>query len=333
MSYFEDDETPQTIKYLRKYSEVVECLKVAFDYLSEANSNLRKDVQVEYATKIADKIGPLIGNMKEILKDDDNEMQSLKTSEHNGCTKYLPSLLLSLYHIVFRNSIEEVTVHGSSSGIRREYLFGGFEIPRKPFWLHVYFLSMFLIVLNWFLIMLIDTAIYRKTTTCNDLNVRRNAYLCFNVDTPVTHGPVDCTDPTIQNDLDVYVVCYLQYFNFPVALSLAYSFIQLIIILIHVSFTFTLWCVKRFKPCYPFVIYICFLVMYIIFFAIYGPIVGTNVNGVKYTGANIFYGERIMRPAMVFWGFITLLLITLLSPYNWLIDKYHRQYRPSYNHH
>lgn len=48
---------------------------------------------------------------------------------------------------------------------------------------------------------------------------------------------------------------------------------------------------------------------------------------------NFFYGDRVMRYFMIFWAFVTLLLVLICSPYTWLIDKYdsERQYLPMYN--
>ena len=126
--------------------------------------------------------------------------------------------------------------------------------------------------------MFFDTAFYRKTTTCNDVNTRQDAFLCFDVSESIKDGPIDCTDPVNKDDPDVYVICYLQYFNFPVALSLAFSFAQLIIILIHISFTLTLWYVKNFTPYAALGIHLLLLVLYTTFWIVYLPIVFTDVN-------------------------------------------------------
>ena len=244
----------------------------------------------------------------------------------------IPSMLCSVYRIVFRQSVEQVTILGPGA-TRREYLFGGYGVPRRPWKLHAYYLAMLLIVANWFFVMFFDTAFYRKSTTCNDLNVRRDAFLCFDISKSVTAGPTNCTDPAIRDDLDIYVLCYLQFFNFPIALSLSFSFAQLVIILIHISFSITLWCVKNYTPVAAIVLHAALCVVYVLFFLVYGPIVGANaVDNVKFEGTNLFYGDRILRMVMVLLGFFSLLLVTLLSPYYWLIDKHHREYCPTYGH-
>jgi hypothetical protein len=244
----------------------------------------------------------------------------------------VPFRLFSFYRIVFRHSVEEVTLPGPGTSTRREFLLGGYGVPKRPFMVHAYFLTMVLLVANWFLVMFFDTAFYRKTTTCNDLNTRRDAYLCFDVSKSILAGPTNCTDPVIKDDLDIYVLCYLQYFNFPVALSLAFSFAQLVILLIHISFTLTLWCVKNVTPYAALVIHLIMLVSYIIFWVVYLPILYTNVNNLEYKG-NLFYGHRILRFFMAFLGLLTLLFLTIFSPYKWLIDKNNREHRPTYGYH
>ena len=245
----------------------------------------------------------------------------------------IPNMLFSVYRIVFRQSVEQVTIVGPEGTTRREYLFGGYGIPRRPWRLHAYYLAMLLIVANWFFVMFFDTAFYRKTTTCNDLNVRRDAYLCFDISKSITAGPTNCTDPAIRDDLDIHVLCYLQFFNFPIALSLSFSFAQLIIILIHISFAITLWCVTNYTPVAAMLLHAALCIGYVLFFLVYGPIVGANaVDNIRFEGTNLFYGDRILRMVMVLLGFFSLLLLTLLSPYYWLIDKYHREYCPTYGH-
>lgn len=247
----------------------------------------------------------------------------------NKLAEESPSFLLSLYRIVFHYSVEEI--HLSEQGLeattRREYLFSGYRIPRQPWMLHIYYLAMLLVVFNWFVIMLIDTAFYRKTTTCNDLNVRRNAYLCFDVSKPTSAGPIDCTKQEIKDDLDIHVLCYLENFNFPTAISLAFSFAQLIIVSIHISFTFTLWCVRKFSPSAAISVNVLVVAIYTVIVIICAIIADSDKHD---EGSNFFYGDRMMRIFMVIWGFVTVILLTLFSPYNWLIDKHYRQYLSSY---
>ena len=353
-----------------RYTKVTQFVTIAHSALSDAGSRLKavaggKSTNAQNTPSEENKIsqvGEIIeqaGNCLQTHSDEDlekagamlckaaNVLSELNRQEShstnlcspcscscNGITSKIvakfPFLLYSLYRLVFRHSVEEVTLPGPGNTTRREYLFGGYRIPKNPHLLHAYYLAMLVTVANWFFVMFFDTAFYRKTTTCNDLNVRRDAYLCFDVSKSILAGPVNCTDPTIRDDLDIYVLCYLKFFNIPVALSLAFSFAQLMILLIHISFALTLWCVKNFKPYAAFALHAILFVLYVTLFFSYGVVVGVNANDVQYEGPNLFYGGRILRIFMVILGGVTLLLLTLLSPYSWLIDKHYREHCPTY---
>ena len=360
----------QATDILRRYTEVTEIVTIAQSALSDAGSRLKavsggrsvNAQNIRSGEKKINQVGEIIeqaGNCLQTNSDEDlkkagamlckaaNVLSKLNRQEShstnlcsscsftcNGITSKIvakfPFLLYSLYRLVFRHSVEEVILPGPGMTTRREYLFGGYRIPKNPHLLHAYYLAMLVTVANWFFVMFFDTAFYRKTTTCNDLNVRRDAYLCFDVSQSILAGPVNCTDPTIRDDLDIYVLCYLKFFNIPVALSLAFSFAQLMILLIHISFALTLWCVKNFKPYASFALHAILFVLYVTLFFCYGVVVGVNANDVQYEGPNLFYGGRILRILMVILGGVTLFLLTLLSPYSWLIDKHYREHCPTY---
>ena len=363
----EDVDDAKVADILGRFTKVIEIVTIAHSALSDAGNRLKavaggKSTNAQNTPSEENKfkqVGEIIeqaGNCLQTNSDEDFERAGVmlckaakNLSELNRqstlcsscscscrgiCNKIghvFPFLLYSLYRLVFRHSVEEVTLPGPGNTTRREYLFGGYRIPKNPHLLHAYYLAMLVTVANWFFVMFFDTAFYRKTTTCNDLNVRRDAYLCFDVSQSILAGPVNCIDPTIRDDLDIYVLCYLQFFNFPVALSLSFSFAQLMILLIHISFALTLWCVKNFKPYAALALHAILLALYIIGFTIYGPFVCKNIDDVQYKGLNIFYGDRILRIFMVILGGVTLFLLTLLSPYWWLIDKHYREHRPTYS--
>ena len=365
----EDVDDAKVAKILGHYTNVIEIITIAHSALSDAGSRLKavaggKSTNAQNTPSEENKIkqvGEIIeqaGNCLQTNSDEDLERagamlckaaeilsginrQSTRSTNLCSCScscrgicnkivHVFPFLLYSLYRLVFRHSVEEVTLPGPGNTTRREYLFGGYRIPKNPHLLHAYYLAMLVTVANWFFVMFFDTAFYRKTTTCNDLNVRRDAYLCFDVSQSILAGPVNCTDPTIRDDLDIYVLCYLKFFNIPVALSLSFSFAQLMILLIHISFALTLWCVKNFKPYAAFALHAILFVLYVTLFFFYGVVVGVNANDVQYEGPNLFYGGRILRIFMVILGGVTLFLLTLLSPYSWLIDKHYREHRPTY---
>lgn len=58
---------------------------------------------------------------------------------------------------------------------------------------------MIFVAINCFFIMFVDNFLYRKSTTCNDLNVRNDDYSCFDVKDPLPSFPGNCSDPVIKN--------------------------------------------------------------------------------------------------------------------------------------
>ena len=120
-------------------------------------------------------------------------------------SKRPPALIFTLYRIVLQYSVVEVEL-SANGGVQREILLGGYRILRKLWMFHLYCLAMIYIVANWFLIMFFDTFLYRKSSTCNDLDVRDDAYLCFNVERSIKTPPIDCTDPRVRDNDDIYVI-------------------------------------------------------------------------------------------------------------------------------
>ena len=251
-----------------------------------------------------------------------------KTQERRDCCRDVPNWLLSLYHLVFNKSIEKVTIPGADHTSEQIYLFGGYAFPKHPVWLHVYYLSMLFIVAIWFVIVWIDTAIFIKTATCNDLNLVDNVYACFDVKDSFTNGPIDCLDSANK---DTNVICYLHYFGLIAALSIAYGFTQLVIIVIERSFAFTLSCIKKITPKCTFFLYLSLFTIILLGVITYTVCVYTNVQELRYKETNFpFYGDRVMHWANALWMLVTLFTITVLSPYCWLIDKYNHEYKSSF---
>ena len=103
---------------------------------------------------------------------------------------------LSLYSLVFKNIVKETSTEGKPDNEHSElfqgskpdnehaeYLFEGckYEKSKSKCCLHAYFTLMIFVATNWFFIMFVDNFLYRKSTTCNDLNVRNDDYSCFDV--------------------------------------------------------------------------------------------------------------------------------------------------------
>ena len=102
-------------------------------------------------------------------------------------------------------------------------LFAGRIGPKKRLQVvHVYlvfWIMAALITYIWFIVILIENIIYRKTTTCNDVNVRSNRSVCFDVRS--SKGRVNCK---LKDSGDLEVFCYLvqpSFAAFGVAFSIA----------------------------------------------------------------------------------------------------------------
>ena len=247
-----------------------------------------------------------------------------------NCYSTIHSVLLFLYSLVFRFTIKNIVTPGHiPNTTAREYVFGGYKHPRKPCMVHAYFLSMMLVALNWFSIVFIDNFYFDKTTTCSDPNLEDHDYLCFDVREPFTSGPINCTDSS-----NIDVLCYIQSYNFIMAASLAFSFFGLVVFFIHVSFLFTLWCTKNYHWSFALLLYILVTVLYILFLVVYCPVVYATDDWQYMTEKNfILFGYRSIRPIMITWGLISCILITVFSPYTWLIDKHadrNEEHFPSY---
>ena len=97
---------------------------------------------------------------------------------------------------------------------------------------YFYLTAMSILIVLWFLVVLVENIIYRETTTCNDINVDDDNYVCFNK----KWERVDCqSDQRSKN-----VFCYLYTIS-PSAFGIAFSVASLISTLVSVSFRVALF--------------------------------------------------------------------------------------------
>ena len=99
----------------------------------------------------------------------------------------------------------------------------------------------------WFIVMTLEHLVYRKTGTCNDINVNNNDFTCFNLK---NHSlKIDCTSEEAM-DPNIEVFCYLYHFS-PSAVAIGFSTYQFILFLtvlffkIAVEWTQCACCGKR----------------------------------------------------------------------------------------
>lgn len=233
-------------------------------------------------------------------------------------------LLFIPYRLIFNFTLTKI--YEATGG---EYLFGGYKQQsnkKKRHCLHAYYLSMLLVVFNWFIIVVMDQAFYRKVFTCNDPNSKDSNFLCFSLKEGYGSGPIDCS---IEENINVPVICYVKSLNIVTALSIAFSFARFILLLIQGSFMFTLWCVKKGNSGCVSIILVHIFVTALYFIGFIACLILSTTRD-KYDVENPLYGDRVLRYFMAVWGFFTIFLITILSPYCWLVKKNTQEYLPVY---
>ena len=108
------------------------------------------------------------------------------------------------------------------------------ENPPHYWYIVVYFLILLVLLSVLFLCMFSNFFLYRKTSTCNDINVKTEYSICFDINRG--YERVLCTDTEKINDPDLEVICYLTDFGFFRALGVAFGAIQAIRTLIAILF-------------------------------------------------------------------------------------------------
>ena len=135
-------------------------------------------------------------------------------------------------------------------GYEEAYFIGGKEfdkeelIYRKKCYCHgkraaccytyTYFIVATILALLWLIAMTVENAIYRKTGTCNDINVLESSFTCFDI-TSDSFKLIDCEN---GSNPDITVFCYLYNPN-PGAVGNAYAIAHLIIFGITAYFRLT----------------------------------------------------------------------------------------------
>ena len=95
-----------------------------------------------------------------------------------------------------------------------------------------YFTALFILLSFLFLSLFSNFLIYRKTSNCNDINVKTQYSICFDLNN--NYEVVNCLQR--QNDSDLEVICYLTDFNIFRALGTAFGAIQAFRTLISIIF-------------------------------------------------------------------------------------------------
>ena len=169
---------------------------------------------------------------------------------------------------------------------------------------YLYYIFMLLMCFMWFIAIALELSIYRKTGTCNDINVNVNSFRCFAVYN--NYHLIDCKNATN----DIKVICYLYHLNI-VGFGVAFSAAKFISIVGDIAFKIIL---KGTNQCNA----TCFGVM-----RIAGMIIGSGGLGVflwaiitrKWDEEYFIYAEIPMRLTQLILLCATGLGILLLPPW------------------
>lgn len=166
-------------------------------------------------------------------------------------------------------------------------------------WTYAYFLIMALIAILWLITITIENAVYRKTGTCNDINVLDNRFTCFNLENKQV---VNCSTKEARS-LDTNVFCYLLSIN-PSAVGIGFSLFGLIIFITTTAFKGTIKTAEYGKCCCKWTLLI---IQVLVALAVTIATISTPPS-IHY-GSNLtfyfFYGDAAMRWAMYFLLIIT----------------------------
>lgn len=202
----------------------------------------------------------------------------------------------------------------NKNGTTDVYLFGGKEFSEdkevwRPkgcstscchCWTYSYFLIMALLGVLWFITITVERGVYRKTGTCNDINVMDNRFTCFRVK---DKSVADCSSEEDRN-LDTDVFCYLLDIS-PSAIGIGYSMLTLVLFVTAAIFKITTKlaeCESDCGRCALLTTQIILSSITIIAVIVIPPSIKHKVS------VYFFYGDAVIRWAMYF-----LLIITIFS--------------------
>lgn len=173
---------------------------------------------------------------------------------------------------------------------------------------YFYFITTIVLASLWFIAMAIENAFYRKTTTCNDINVQDNSFTCFDVTkSDFDPVPISCE---IGKSPDVEVFCYLFHPNIA-ALGIAFSIFKLILFGVTVYFKIAIKLVESDCGMY-FMIVAQGIFIALALFAL--PSILPSIHFATTIDIYFFRGSAVIR-----WFMFVLLIITavLLIPVPW----------------
>jgi hypothetical protein len=184
-------------------------------------------------------LGLICGRGRELPK-----IENLKRDLHTILVAMFPDLITNQIHACktgdesTTSSQIAIKMEEEKEKIEKEvYLFSNKKFQRGSCcssYLHgytyFYYLSMIIMAALWFIVMVTEHAIYRKTTTCNDINVADNSFTCFDVTDEFHPTLIKCEESNPQN---TSVFCYLYNPNLA-AFGIGYSVFKLVLFIVTI---------------------------------------------------------------------------------------------------
>ena len=218
---------------------------------------------------------------------------------------------------------EHVAVEMENRQEKEAYLFGDKEFRvEKDGCLHdlthcytyFYFISVAILASFCFLAMLVENGLYRKTTTCNDINVEDSSYACFNM-TRRKDFKLKRVDCSLRGNGNINVFCYWYQPN-AATFGIAFSTFSFVLVVVAVYFKIAIKIVEF--PCVRYllaVLQICAIILSsIVLLAILPTLHYTETKQTKDTTIYFFHGNAVVRWALFF---LTHFTVTLVIPVPW----------------
>ena len=163
--------------------------------------------------------------------DDEEEKSNKCVTLHHSCLGYIfPRLLSKIVDKTDRKAV---------------LLIAGRRVPKTSCYrLQVYtYLTLMAIVTGlWFVVTLLEQAIYHSATTCNEIKADDRYYVCFNHSTNFTIDIVDCHTLSVANYSASHSIQCYTYSITPSAFAVAFSMASFISTIFSVTFHSAIYC-------------------------------------------------------------------------------------------
>lgn len=161
-------------------------------------------------------------------------------------------------------------------------------------WTYLYFTLVVILAAIWAALVGIENAVYRKTTTCNDINVQDESFTCFDAKQYESY-PCRASTGGPTSESNVPVICYL--FSPSIgALGIAFSIFKLVLFGVTVYFKIAVKIVEL-GSWTKYLVYVTQVILFIVItvgiISVYPSIHFTNTFSFYF-----FHGNAVIRLAM-----------------------------------